>query len=161
MCVYECMFTEFGMNFPLSPLFLQFAADRGVPTSQLTHGVVRHIVFTEALARAAGVVFDRLFSSTTVQASETERELKEKFRLLKELSHRLWPEVVAALEKKKQERKDKREGKTNLPSLRLRYLPSRSKKKSMGLRKRAAVPIDDVVVASEPALKRKGSSPPD
>ncbi|CAA7061617.1 unnamed protein product [Microthlaspi erraticum] len=30
MCVYECMFTEFGMNFPLSPLFLQFAADRGV-----------------------------------------------------------------------------------------------------------------------------------
>ncbi|CAA7028404.1 unnamed protein product [Microthlaspi erraticum] len=33
--------------------------------------------------------------------------------------------------------------------------PSRSKKKSMGLRKRAAVPIDDVVVASEPAPKKK------
>ncbi|CAA7028740.1 unnamed protein product [Microthlaspi erraticum] len=29
----------------------------------------------------------------------------------------------------------------------------------MGLRKRAAVPIDDVVVASEPAPKKKGSSP--
>ncbi|CAA7020195.1 unnamed protein product [Microthlaspi erraticum] len=118
----------------------------------------------------------------TVQASETERRTQGEVRLLKELSHRLWPEVVAALEKKKQERKDKREGKTNLPSLRLRYLvsfrffsfllgsifgylnvllcfaaakPSRSKKKSMGLRKRAAVPIDDVVVASEPAPKKK------
>ncbi|CAA7028746.1 unnamed protein product [Microthlaspi erraticum] len=114
-------------------------------------------------------------------------ELKEKFRLLKELSHRLWPEVVAALEKKKQERKDKREGKdksaipaTPISSKRLLLFffawfssgilmfcfvlaakPSRSKKKSMGLRKRAAVPIDDVVVASEPAPKRKGSSPPD
>ncbi|CAA7015716.1 unnamed protein product [Microthlaspi erraticum] len=224
MCVYECMFTEFGMNFPLSPLFLQFAADRGVPTSQLTHGVVRHIVFTEALARAAGVVFDRLLFEhvTDLRASSREGnfkrfhttmkydivfgdyrnkihwwkkyfffvkinrasvgkikadqirtewvkspgpsrrarpngELKEKFRLLKELSHRLWPEVVAALEKKKQERKDKREGKNKsaIPATPISTKPSRSKKKSMGLRKRAAVPIDDVVVASEPAPKKK------
>ncbi|CAA7033348.1 unnamed protein product [Microthlaspi erraticum] len=79
MCVYECMFTEFGMNFPLSPLFLQFAADRGVPTSQLTHGVVRHIVFTEALARAAGVVFDRLlFRARPSRRARPNGELKEK-----------------------------------------------------------------------------------
>ncbi|CAA7049490.1 unnamed protein product [Microthlaspi erraticum] len=91
-------------------------------------------------------------------------ELKEKFRLLKELSHRLWPEVVVALEKKKQERKDKREGKDKsaIPATPISTAkPSRSKKKSMGLRKRAAVPIDDVVVASEPAPKKKRVESPD
>ncbi|CAA7033794.1 unnamed protein product [Microthlaspi erraticum] len=60
MCVYECMFTEFGMSFPLSPMLLRFAAERDVPTSHLTHGVIRYIVFTEALAKAAGFTFDRL-----------------------------------------------------------------------------------------------------
>ncbi|CAA7040167.1 unnamed protein product [Microthlaspi erraticum] len=160
MCVYECMFTEFGMNFPLSPLFLQFAADRGVPTSQLTHGVVRHIVFTEALARAAGVVFDRLFLSTTVQASETER-LKEKFRLLKELSHRLWPEVVAALEKKKQERKDKREGKSKsaIPATPISTKPSRSKKKRWVLGRERPCLLTTLSLLPSRRLKRKGSSP--
>ncbi|CAA7023843.1 unnamed protein product [Microthlaspi erraticum] len=173
VCVYECMFTEFEMNFSLSPLLLRFAAERDVPTSLLTHGVVRHIVFTEALTRAAGVTFDRLLFEhvtdlrtgstwkrdfkwfhTTMKhdivfrdyrskihwwknyfffvkisrasvgkikadqirtewvtspgpskRTKPSSELKKKFKLLKELSHELWPEVTAVLEKKRQERR--------------------------------------------------------
>ncbi|CAA7042825.1 unnamed protein product [Microthlaspi erraticum] len=90
-------------------------------------------------------------------------KFKEKFRLLKELSHRLWPKVVAALEKKKQERKDKRKGKSKsaIPATPISTVrPSRSEKKPMGLKKRAAMPIDDVVGAQKEKGLRRGKPRP-
>ncbi|CAA7040698.1 unnamed protein product [Microthlaspi erraticum] len=62
--------------------------------------------------------------------------LKDKFKALRDLSHKIWPEVVEKLEREKRERKERKEG-----------------------RSKPAVPItfyfDDVVVASEPVLKKK------
>ncbi|CAA7047223.1 unnamed protein product [Microthlaspi erraticum] len=46
-CLYECFLTEFGIRFPVLPLLLEYAYERGVALSQLTHGVVRHMVFSD------------------------------------------------------------------------------------------------------------------
>ncbi|CAA7042902.1 unnamed protein product [Microthlaspi erraticum] len=225
ICVYECFFTEFGMKFPLPFLLLRFAAERGVDVRQLTHGVFRHMIFTEALAKAANVMFDRhLFENVTdlragskwegnykrfhtamrhkivfgdyrdkipdwmryfffvkiskdsagkfkpeqiktdwVTSPEPLRRvrpssaLKDKFKALRDLSHKIWPEVVEKLEREKRERKERNEGRRK-PAVPVTPVSTRSpqlKKKPMGLRKRTAVPIDDVVVASEPVLKKK------
>ncbi|CAA7018936.1 unnamed protein product [Microthlaspi erraticum] len=65
-CLYECFLTEFGIRFPVLPLLLEYAYERGVALSQLTHGVVRHMVFSAALAKAAGMKLDReLFERIT------------------------------------------------------------------------------------------------
>ncbi|CAA7040106.1 unnamed protein product [Microthlaspi erraticum] len=183
ICVYECSFTEFGMKFPLPFLLLRFAAERGVAVSQLTHGVFRHMLFTEALANAANVMFDRhLFENVTdlragskwegnfkrfhtamrhrivfepLRRARPSSALKDKFKALRDLSHKIWPEVVEKLEREKRERKERKEGRSK-PAVSVTPVSTRSprlKKKPMGLRKRTAVPVDDVVVASEPVLK--------
>ncbi|CAA7032648.1 unnamed protein product [Microthlaspi erraticum] len=225
ICVYECFFTEYGMKFPLPFLLLRFASERGVAVSQLTHGVFRHMVFTEALAKAANVTFDRyLFENVTdlragskwegsfkrfhtamrhrivfgnyrdkipdwkryfffvkiskasvgnfkseqiktdwvsspdpLRRARPSTALKNKFNALRDLSHRIWPEVVEKLEREKRERKERKEGRSK-PAVPVTPVSTRSprlKKKPMGLRKRTAVPIDDVVIVSEPAFKKK------
>ncbi|CAA7043059.1 unnamed protein product [Microthlaspi erraticum] len=173
MCVYECMFTEFGMNFPLPAMLLRFAAERNVPVSQLTHGVIRHLVFTEALARAPEVAFDRLlFEHVTDLRTGTAEEagfrrfhttirhgivfgpltrkkpstsLRYKFTLLRDLSRKLWPEVVANLDKKKRERKERKEGGSK---------PACASD-ALGLKRRAPIAVDDAVITSRPAEKKK------
>ncbi|CAA7038847.1 unnamed protein product [Microthlaspi erraticum] len=65
-CIYECFLTEFRIRFPVLPLLLEYAYERGVALSQLTHGVVRHMVFSAAQAKAAGMKLDReLFERIT------------------------------------------------------------------------------------------------
>ncbi|CAA7035640.1 unnamed protein product [Microthlaspi erraticum] len=225
ICVYECFFTEYGMKFPLPFLLLKFASERGVAVSQLTHGVFRHMVFTDALAKAANITFDRyLFENVTdlragskwegnfkrfhtamrhgivfgnyrdripdwkryfffvkiskasvgnfkseqiktdwvsspdpLRRARPSTALKNKFNALRDLSHRIWPEVVEKLEREKRERKERKEGRSKpaVPATPISTRSPRVKKKPMGLRKRTAVPIDDVVVASEPACKKK------
>ncbi|CAA7046660.1 unnamed protein product [Microthlaspi erraticum] len=213
------------MKFPLPFLLLKFASERGVAVSQLTHGVFRHMVFTEALAKAANITFDRyLFENVTdlragskwegnfkrfhtamrhgivfgnyrdripdwkryfffvkiskasvgnfkseqiktdwvsspdpLRRARPSTALKNKFNALRDLSHRIWPEVVEKLEREKRERKERKEGRSKpaVPATPISTRSPRVKKKPMGLRKRTAVPIDDVVVASEPACKKK------
>ncbi|CAA7044094.1 unnamed protein product [Microthlaspi erraticum] len=88
--------------------------------------------------------------------------LKGKFKALRELSHRIWPEVVEALERKKKERKEKKERKSKhvISATPLSVKPPRSKKKPRGLKKRTPVSVDDVIVASKPALKNRRSESP-
>lgn len=77
-CVYECFFTEFGVRFSIFPLLLEYAFERGVAQSQLTHCVIRHIVFTGALAKHTRIIFDRvLFERVTdLRADAKEGDFK-------------------------------------------------------------------------------------
>ncbi|CAA7014279.1 unnamed protein product [Microthlaspi erraticum] len=171
------------MKFPLPFLLLKFATEWGVGVSQLTHGVFRHMVFTDALAAAADIMFDRhLFENVTDLRAGSKWEgifkqfhtairhriarpssaLKGKFKALRELSHQIWPEVVEELEGKKKERKEKKEGRSKpaVSATPLSVKPPYSKKKPMGIKKRAPVSVDDAVVASKPAPKKRKTECP-
>uniref|UniRef100_A0A1J3H9M4 Uncharacterized protein n=1 Tax=Noccaea caerulescens TaxID=107243 RepID=A0A1J3H9M4_NOCCA len=79
-CAYECWFTEFGVRFPIFHHLLDYAYQRSVPMSQLTHGVVRHMVFTEALAKHLGIAFDReLFERLTDFRASAKEERFRRF----------------------------------------------------------------------------------
>ncbi|CAA7040692.1 unnamed protein product [Microthlaspi erraticum] len=175
----QCFLTEFGIRFPVLPLLLEYAYERGIALSQLTHDAVRHMVFSIALAKAAGMRLDReLFEHITdlragvkegnfkrfhtsmkhdiiferVTPRKVNTTLKEKFRTLRDLSRETWADVVAEAERRKKEKK----GKAIVLATPLADKPSNTVKK-MGLRKGAPTLVDDDILISDPLSKRRRS----
>ncbi|CAA7014747.1 unnamed protein product [Microthlaspi erraticum] len=143
-CLYECFLTEFGIRFPVLPLLLEYAYERGVALSQLTHGVVRHMVFSAALAKAAGMKLDRELFERRIVPRKVNTTLKEKFRTLRDLSRETWADAFAETERKKKEKK----GKAIAIAIPLW---------KTGLRKRAPALVDDDILISDPLSKRMRS----
>ncbi|CAA7035390.1 unnamed protein product [Microthlaspi erraticum] len=187
-CLYECFLTEFGIRFPVLPLLLEYAYERGVALSQLTHGVVRHMIFSTALAKAAGMKLDReLFERITIFVLGLRKEIDRASVGDFDPSHvltrwvqepgRIVPRKVNTTLKEKfrtlrdlsretwadafaetERKKKEKKGKAIAIAI---PLPDKlpGVARKTGLRKRAPALVDDDILISDPLSKRMRSDP--